>query len=114
MIESPMDNGSPVRPGTTDHIRLARPEDMESVGKLLPDLGGPLYGERFPGKTSSDFCHWKYFRDPAGDAVVGLALDGDRVVSVVAGTPKRIKVGAEVILAYELGDFITAPHCCPN
>jgi predicted N-acetyltransferase YhbS len=39
---------------------------------------------------------------------VGVALDGDRVVSIVAGTPKRVRVGSEEVLAFELGDFITA------
>jgi predicted N-acetyltransferase YhbS len=90
------------------NIRLACPEDLESVSQLLPELGGPHYGERFPGKTSYEFCRWKYTANPAGDAAVGVALDGDRVASVVAGTPKRVRVGGEVVLAFELGDFITA------
>lgn len=90
-------------------IRLACRDDVESIGELLPELGGPLYGERFPGKTSADFCNWKYFTNPAGDAIVGLALDHDRVVSVVAGTPKRIWLGNRTELAFELGDFITVP-----
>jgi GNAT superfamily N-acetyltransferase len=90
------------------NTRLARPEDLESVSRLLPDLAGPHFGERFPGKTSYEFCRWKYTGNPAGDATVGVALDGDRVVSVVAGTPKRVRVAGEVVLAFELGDFITA------
>ncbi len=76
--------------------------------ELLPELDGAGYSERFPGKTCSDFIDWKYSRNPAGDAVVGVALDGERVVSIVAGTPKRVQLGTEVVLAYELGDFITA------
>jgi hypothetical protein len=90
------------------NTRLACPKDLESVSQLLPELGGPHYGERFPGKTSYEFCRWKYTSNPAGDAAVGVALDGDRVVSVVAGTPKRVRIGGEVVLAFELGDFITA------
>lgn len=94
--------------GVSQCTRLACPGDLESIGELLPVLGGPLYSERFPGKTSAEFCRWKYFDNPAGPAAVGVALDGDRVVSVVAGTPKRVRLGAENVLAFELGDFITA------
>lgn len=87
--------------------RLAGPEHLEGIGEILPLLGGPFYHERFPGRTSAQFCRWKYFENPAGEAAVGIALDGDRVVSVVAGTPKRILLGEKTVVAFELGDFIT-------
>ena len=106
-----IENESPFRHTVAQSTRLLRPEDMASLAQLLPQLGGPLYSERFPGKTCYDFCRWKYFGNPAGDAVVGVALDGDRVVSVVAGTPKRTQLGSEIVLAFELGDFITATDC---
>lgn len=32
-----------------------------------------------------------------------------RVVSLAAGVPKRVQVGNEVVVAFELGDFITLP-----
>lgn len=89
-------------------LRLCRPEDLESLGELLLELGGPFYEERFPRHTSAQFCRWKYYGNPAGEAVVGIALDGTRVVSAVAGTPKYVQLNSSVVLAFELGDFITA------
>ena len=90
-------------------VRLARPDDLEAIGRLLPDLAGPLFGERFPGQTVADFCRWKYFGNPAGDAAVGIAVADGEVVSLAAGVPKRVQVGSETVVGFELGDFITAP-----
>ncbi len=92
---------------TSMEMRLARPEDLHEIGRLLPQVAGPLFPERFPGKTAADFCRWKYFSNPTGDAAVGVAVKGNRVVSIVAGTPKRIEVNSKAVLAFELGDFIT-------
>jgi GNAT superfamily N-acetyltransferase len=100
------DNAS--RSRAMHEVRLARAADLPSVMELLPELDGEAYGERFPGKTCADFTHWKYFANPAGEAAVGVALDGERVVSIVAGTPKRVWLDGQVALAFELGDFITA------
>jgi hypothetical protein len=89
-------------------LRLARDEDVERIGLLLPDLAGPHFSERFPGTTAAAFCRWKYFTNPAGDAAVGVALSGDRVVSMAAAVPKLIQIDGERLMALELGDFITA------
>ena len=91
-------------------MRLAGPDDLAEIGYLLPDLAGPYFAERFPGRTVVDFCRWKYFSNPCGDAIVGVAMDGQRVVSLVAGVPKRVKVRSETVVAFELGDFITHPQ----
>jgi GNAT superfamily N-acetyltransferase len=90
-------------------IRLAGQQDLPALAELLPELDGASYGERFPGKTCEDFIRWKYLNNPAGEAEVGIALDGDRVVSIVAATPKRVWLRGVETLAFELGDFITAP-----
>jgi GNAT acetyltransferase-like protein len=89
-------------------LRLARPEDVERIALLLPELAGPHYSERFPDSTGAAFCQWKYFNNPAGEAAVGIALSGDRVVSIAAAAPKLIQVEAELFTTFELGDFITA------
>lgn len=90
-------------------VRLASAQDLPGITQLLPELGGADYRERFPGHACADFIHWKYFANPAGEAAVGVALDGERVVSIVAGTPKRVWLDGDTALAFELGDFITAP-----
>lgn len=94
--------------GPSVETRLACPEDLEQIAILLPDLAGPLFAERFPDKTVAEFCAWKYLGNPAGDAAVGIAVADGRVVSLAAGVPKSIRVGSHTLLAFELGDFITA------
>ncbi len=95
---------------TNVQIRLACTDDLEEIGRLLPDLAGPYFSERFPGRTVAEFCRWKYFGNPIGDAIVGLATDGTRLVSLVSGVPKRVRVNSDTLLAFELGDFITDPQ----
>jgi GNAT superfamily N-acetyltransferase len=90
-------------------IRLADTDDLEEIGRLLPQVAGPHFAERFPGRSVAEFCRWKYFSNPTGDAAVGIAVDARRVVGLAAGVPKRIQLGSERIVAYELGDFITDP-----
>jgi GNAT superfamily N-acetyltransferase len=89
--------------------RLAGPDDLEQIGRLLPLVAGPQFPERYPGRTIAEFCHWKYFTNPAGNAAVGVAVDGQKIVSLAAGVPKQVKLGSETVVAYELGDFITDP-----
>jgi hypothetical protein len=91
-------------------MRFARPDDLEEIGRLLPSVAGPLFPERFPGETVAGFCRWKYFTNPVGEAVVAIAVSAGQVVSVVAAVPKRVRVGSETLLAFELGDFITAEN----
>lgn len=88
-------------------VRLAEPTDLRQIAAFLLPLGGPSFAERFPGRTPHDFYRWKYFRNPLGDAIVGIAAAGNSIVSVVAATPKRIWLSGKVVLAYELGDFLT-------
>ena len=94
---------------TTLPTRLAGPDDLEQIGRLLPLVAGPQFPERYPGRTVAEFCRWKYFTNPAGEAAVGVAVDGEKIVSLAAGVPKRVKLGDETVTAYELGDFITDP-----
>jgi hypothetical protein len=88
-------------------VRLAEPTDLAQIALFLIPLGGELFGERFPDGTPEDFYRWKYFGNPRGDAIVGIATAGGSVVSVVAATPKRIWLSGKAVLAYELGDFLT-------
>ena len=89
-------------------IRLALPQDLEQIALLLPDLAGPLFSERFPESTAASFCAWKYYSNPLGDAAVGIAVADGQVVSLAAAVPKLIQLGSKTLLAFELGDFITA------
>jgi GNAT superfamily N-acetyltransferase len=89
-------------------LRFAEAADLATLGDFLPELGGAFFRERFPGKTARDFCEWKYFQNPLGPAVVGIAAAGDRVVSTAAAVPKPVQINGVRQLTYELGDFLTA------
>jgi GNAT superfamily N-acetyltransferase len=91
----------------SQEMRLAGPTDLARIAEFLIPLGGKSFGERFPDGTAQDFYRWKYFGNPLGDAIVGIATAADSVVSVVAATPKRIWLSGKTVLAYELGDFLT-------
>jgi GNAT superfamily N-acetyltransferase len=92
----------------TPELRLANSEDLPAIANFLPELGGPHFAERFPHKTVEDFYRWKYFTNPAGQAIVAAATVGSRVVSVVAAIPKRVSYQGQTKIVYELGDFLTA------
>jgi GNAT superfamily N-acetyltransferase len=91
------------------NIKFARPDDLAALGAFLPELGGTYVYERYPGKTARDFYRWKYFDNPLGEAIVGIAVAEGRVVSCVAAVAKPLQINGQPLLAYELGDFLTAP-----
>jgi len=91
----------------TPEVRLAERLDLARVAPFLLPLGGPSFAERFGDGTIEDFYRWKYFGNPLGEAIVGIATAGEAVVSVVAATPKRILISGTPVVAYELGDFLT-------
>ena len=90
-------------------FRFAMPADVAAIGEFLQELGEPHFQERrFPKTTAQDYYAWKYFGNSLGDAIVGLALASDRVVGIVAAMPKPLQLGARRVLAYQLGDGLTA------
>jgi GNAT superfamily N-acetyltransferase len=97
-----------VKIGSTAELRLAGVRDLDQIADFLLPLGGPSFAERFPDGTVQDFYRWKYFGNPLGDAIVAIATAGDAVVSVVAASPKRLWLSGTAVVAYELGDFLTA------
>jgi GNAT superfamily N-acetyltransferase len=94
---------STIRP----EVGLAEESDLALIAPFLIPLGGESFSERFPDRTVEDFYRWKYFANPLGHAIVGIAAAGEAVVSVVAATPKRIWISSHAVLGYELGDFLT-------
>lgn len=94
-------------PASVPTLRFATPADLPSIARFLPALGGPALSERFPGQTLVEYLRWKYFSSPLGDAVVGLAVDAEQVVGLVAATPKTLYIDGTAHAVYELGDFLT-------
>jgi GNAT superfamily N-acetyltransferase len=91
-------------------LRLAEPADLAQVARFLTALGSELFGEASPNESPQDsYRRWKYFRNPLGEAIAGIAIADNAVVSTVAATPKRILIAGKEIVAYELSDFLTDP-----
>jgi GNAT superfamily N-acetyltransferase len=88
-------------------LRLAQLSDLAQIAPFLLPLGGESFANRFGDGTVEGFYRWKYFANPLGEAIVGIASAGGTVVSVVAAVPKRIWISGKIVLAYELGDFLT-------
>lgn len=108
LAHEPVRNSIEMTRGSVNpELGLARPSDLSRIAEFLITLGGESFGERFPDGTVQDFYRWKYFSNPLGEAIVGIAVVGDAVVSVVAATPKRIQLFGKTAPAYELGDFLT-------
>ena len=90
-------------------FRFAGREDLAAIGEFLRELGGPYFDQkRFPGKSTRDYYEWKYFGNRLGNAAVGVAISDARVVGLVAAMVKPLQVGERRLIAYELGDFLTA------
>jgi hypothetical protein len=59
-----------------------------------------IFNQEACGNSSSpEFWRWKYFENPAGPAIVTLAVDGERIVGRVGEIPVRIKIGEREVLA---------------
>jgi GNAT superfamily N-acetyltransferase len=87
--------------------RFATRSDLPAIATFLPALGGSGLPERFPGQTLADYLHWKYFQGPLGEAVVGITVDAEQVVGLVAATPRTLCVDGTAHAVFELGDFLT-------
>ena len=51
------------------------------------------------GSSTPEFWRWKYFENPAGPAIIALAVDGERIVGRVGEIPVRMKIGEREVLA---------------
>jgi GNAT superfamily N-acetyltransferase len=94
----------------TPVVRLAEPADLAQIAQFLIPLGSELFGDASANEPPQDiYRRWKYFRNPSGDAIVGIATANGAVVSTVVATPKKVLMSGKEIVAYELGDFLTDP-----
>jgi hypothetical protein len=90
-------------------LRLGTRPDLPAIAAFLPPLGGGRFRLRHPQTVSVvDFYRWKYFENPYGETVIGIAGESDTIASMASALPKRVQVGGSVHFAYELGDFLTA------
>jgi hypothetical protein len=64
-----------------------------------------VFNQEACGNSSSpEFWRWKYFENPAGPAIIALAVDGERIVGRVGEIPVRIKMGEREVLAAQAVD----------
>lgn len=88
-------------------LRFVTPADLPHVAKFLVALGGHRLIERLDQSTPYRYYRWKYFENPIGEAIVGMAVTDEYVVSTVAATPTDMQIGGRRCRAYVLSDFLT-------
>lgn len=82
--------------------RKVQPRDFESLTSLYSEV----YGAYF----SSAYWDWKYFKNPYGDNMMYVALDGERVVGEVGTIPVNVKCGDGVFLSSQTCDITVLPE----
>jgi len=85
--------------------------DLE-IRKVLPrDLTGlsSLYNALYSVRLDRDFWYWKYFRNPHGEHMMYVALDGEKIVGEIGSIPVRVKCGKETFYAAHTCDIAILP-----
>ena len=88
----------------TWQTRAYRGDDVASVAELLTGLGDDSFRSRVGGGLHA-YYRWKYGEAPG--ARVRVAAAGESIVGVVAMVERRVRVGARVVTALEMGDIST-------
>ncbi|PYN80934.1 MAG: hypothetical protein DMD96_12770 [Candidatus Rokuibacteriota bacterium] len=88
--------------------RAYRVEDLGPLAEFLVPLGDESFSSRLRGKVSA-YYRWKYGNGPGESDRVRLAIGVDGLIGVVAMLPRRIKLGGQVLTAFEFGDLLTGP-----
>jgi GNAT superfamily N-acetyltransferase len=71
-----------------------------------------FFKTHFPGREaygSMGLFHWRAFDHYIMPGIVNLIKDGDRIVSILSNTPKRISLKGTDCLVAEIGDAFTDP-----
>ena len=69
-----------------------------------------LFREVFHVEKDASYWGWKYFRNPAGQHMIIVALDKDKIVGATGTIPARFKVGAKEIIASQGVDIVLLPQ----
>lgn len=82
-------------------VREAAPEDDIALGQLFREVFGFDRGEAHH--------RWKFRSNPAGDPIIAVAQDGDRLVGQYALWPTVLRLGRERVLGAQSLDTMTHP-----
>lgn len=69
-----------------------------------------LFREVFSVHKDSSYWNWKYFQNPAGQHMIIVALDKDKIVGATGTIPVRFKVGSNEIIASQPLDLVFLPQ----
>ncbi|MBC2696163.1 MAG: GNAT family N-acetyltransferase [Desulfobacteraceae bacterium] len=69
-----------------------------------------LFREIFHVEKNADYWNWKYFQNPAGQHMIIVALDKDKIVGATGTIPVRFKVGSNEIIASQAIDLVLLPQ----
>lgn len=68
-----------------------------------------LFYEVFGDGKDSDYWHWKYYQNPAGEHMAMVALHGSRLVGIIGSIPVKVKVRTNTLLASQGVDIVVSP-----
>lgn len=83
-------------------IREYKPEDVEGVRGL--------FAEVFHSTRPLEHFIWKFHRNPAGQGIIMVAEDSDKIVGQLALMPTWLRLGDEVELGAQAFDGMTHPE----
>jgi len=83
-------------------FRRLKKDDEEGLSRLFWDV--------LKNKKDSKYWHWKYYQNPAGEHMMIVALDKDKIIGVTGTIPEKIKVGSRVLLSSQPVDVVILPE----
>lgn len=82
-------------------IRKYQPQDKEKIISL--------YNLVFQRSRTLEDWKWEFEDNPAGEAVIWVAEDQDKIVGCYSGLPVKIKIAGQAGTSYQIVDLMTHP-----
>jgi hypothetical protein len=83
-------------------IRRLRNDDMEGISHL--------HWEVFNEKKDPGYWHWKFYQNPAGEHMMMVACDDNRIVAMFGSVPINVKVGEKILLSSQGVDIVVSQN----
>ncbi len=82
-------------------FRRLQQKDIEGISLLQWEV--------FNKKTDPGYWHWKFYQNPAGEHLMMVAVDNDRIVAMFGSVPLKLKMGEKIFLFSQGVDIVVAP-----
>jgi hypothetical protein len=69
-----------------------------------------LQWEVFNKKKDPGYWYWKFYQNPAGEHMIIVAVDKNKIVAMLGSIPVKVKMGANMILSSQGVDIAISPE----